>query len=120
MHYVCIENNKIVSILNYAPNVPNGVSVIDISDEAAENIKNQTHFFDVATRSVQPVSKDVLDKKQAELKNAVEREYLNSTDWMVLRHIRQKTLGITTSLTEAEYLDLEQKRNAAASRIVSV
>lgn len=119
MHYVCIENNKIISILNYAPNVPNSVLVIDIPDEAAENIKNQTHFFDVATRSVQPVSQAVLDKKQTELRNAVEREYLNSTDWMVLRHIRQKTLGIATSLTEAEYVDLEQKRNAAASRIVS-
>lgn len=120
MHYVCIENNKIVSILNYAPNVPNTVQVIDIPDSAAEDIKNQTHYFDVATRSVQPVSKNILDKKEAELKNALEREYLNSTDWMVLRHIRQKALGISTSLTEAEYVDLEQKRNAAASRIVSV
>jgi hypothetical protein len=120
MHYVCIENNKIISILNYAPNVPQSVLVIDIPDADAENIRNQTHYFDVATRSVQPVAKDVLDKKSVELKNAVEREYLSSTDWMVLRHIRQKALGISTSLSDAEYVDLEQKRNAAASRIVSV
>ena len=118
MHYVCIENNKIVSILNYAPNVPNTVQVVDIPDSAAENIKNQTHFFDVLTRSVQPVDKSILDRKQLEVKNAVEREYLNSTDWMILRHIRQKALGIATSLSELEYIDLEQKRNAAASRIV--
>ena len=93
--------------------------VIEISDQAAENIKDQTHFFDVATGSVLPVSKSVLDKKQLELQNGIERDYLNSTDWMILRHIRQKALGITTSLTNAEYIDLEQKRNAAANRIVS-
>jgi hypothetical protein len=119
MHYVCIENNKIVSILNYAPNVPNTVRITEISDQAAENIKDQTHFFDVATNAVQPVPKSTLDKKQLEVKNGIEREYLNSTDWMILRHIRQKALGIPTSLTNAEYIDLEQKRNAAANRIVS-
>lgn len=120
MHYVCIENNKIVSILNYAPNVPNTVRVVEISDQAGENIRNQTHFFDVVTNSVQSVSKEILDKKQLEVKNGIEREYLNSTDWMVLRHIRQKALSMPTSLTEAEYIDLERKRNAAANRIVSI
>lgn len=118
MHYICIEDNKIVSILNYAPNVPNTVRVIEISDQAAENIKDQTHFFDVARGVMLPVSQSTLDKKQLELQNGIERDYLNSTDWMILRHIRQQALGITTSLTNAEYIDLEQKRHAAANRIV--
>ena len=29
--------------------------------------------------------------------NGQEREFLNSTDWKVLRHIRQKHLGIATT-----------------------
>jgi hypothetical protein len=37
---------------------------------------------------------------------------------MILRNIRQKALNITTSLTDAEYLQLEQQRQAAAARII--
>jgi hypothetical protein len=49
-----------------------------------------------------------------ELLNAVEREFLRSTDWQILRHIRQKSLNQTTSLTEDQYLTLEQQRADAA------
>lgn len=120
MYFVCIENNKIVSILNYAPNVPSSVQVVEITDEQASGISNQTHYFDLVSKSVKPVAKEVLDKKEIETKNGTEREYLNSTDWMVLRHMRQKYLGLPTSLTEDQYRTLEQNRQAAASRIVKV
>lgn len=35
-----------------------------------------------------------------------------------MRHIREKALGVATSLTDAAYLELEQSRDAAAARIV--
>ncbi len=44
--------------------------------------------------------------------------YLNSTDWMILRHMRQLTLGIATSLSDSEYLKLEKSRQAAAMKII--
>jgi hypothetical protein len=50
--------------------------------------------------------------------NTESLQFLNSTDFMVLRHIRQKALGETTTLTEEAYLELEQKRSEAASRII--
>jgi hypothetical protein len=118
MHYVCIEDNKIISILNYNPEVPSTVTVISITDEDLEKIKSETHFFDVNTKKIQPVSTEVISKKEQEKLNAVDREFLNSTDWKVLRHIRQKALGIQPSLTESEYLQLEQDRQSAANRIV--
>lgn len=36
---------------------------------------------------------------------------LTETDWLVLRHLRQKALEITTSLTEEQYIQLEEYRN---------
>ena len=118
MYYVCIENNQITAILNYQPNVPSSVSVISISNEQYDSIVNNTHYFNVSSRTVIPVSTEVSEQKTKDLSNGQEREFLNRTDWKVLRHIRQKALGVPTSLTDAEYLQLEQDRNAAAARIV--
>jgi hypothetical protein len=117
MHYVCLENKIIVSILNYQPAVPNTVSVIEITDDQYRLLEAQTHYFDIATNSILPVANSELEKKQQETDNIQPRNYLDSTDWMVLRHLRQKTLGIPTSLTEQEFLELEQKRNDAAAKI---
>jgi hypothetical protein len=118
MHYVCIENNQVSSILNYEPQVPNTVTIVTITDGEYNQIKEQTHRFDVPTQKVVAVDAAILAQKEQDVRNAVEREFLNSTDWKVLRHLRQKALGISTTLSEPEYLQLEQDRNAAAARIV--
>jgi len=120
MYYVCIENNEIASILNYEPNVPETVTIVTITDEEHNSIVDQTHYFDVESRSVVSVSAEVIEQKATEVANGQEREFLNSTDWKVLRHIRQKALGITTTMSEAEYLALEQQREDAAQRVVDL
>jgi hypothetical protein len=119
MHFVCIEDNKVTSILNYAPNVPSTVFVVQITDEQANGISNQTHYFDLASKTVKTVSGTELSRREIERRNIIERDYLNSTDWMVLRHMRQKYLGLTTSMTEDQFRELEQNRQAAAARIVT-
>jgi uncharacterized membrane protein len=118
MHYVCIENNKVISILNYAPSVPNTVQVVEINNADHNAIVEQTHYFDVPSRTVKAVDASVLTQKATQQQNAEDLEFLRSTDWKVLRHIRQNALGIPTSLSAEEYQALEQQRNAAASRIV--
>lgn len=118
MHYVCIENNKVINILGYQPSVPSTVTLSTITDEEYTKIMAQTHAFDVASKQVIPVADSVAAQKAQDILNAQQREFLNSTDWKVLRHFRQKSLGIATSLTEAEYLALEQQREDAAARIV--
>ena len=118
MHYICIENNTVVALLNYLPSVPSTVSVQEITDSQAEQLRAQTHNFDVASRTIIAVDANVATQKAQELANGQEREFLNSTDWKILRHIRQKALNITTSLSDAEYITLEQQREAAAARIV--
>jgi len=117
MHYVCIENNLVVSILSYQPNVPSSVAVVEITDAQAAQIAAQTHYFDVASKSVTAIAAGVAAQRATDVANGQEREFLNSTDWKILRHIRQKALNIATSLSDAEYIQLEQQREAAAARI---
>ena len=118
MYYVCIEDKLIVSILNYKPAVPSSVTVVEILDNDYEKISNQTHYFNIKTNQIEEYPSSVFEQKENELKNAEHREFLNNTDWKVLRHIREKALEITTTLSEEQYLDLENKRKIAAESIV--
>ena len=119
MHYVCIENNTVVAILNYLPSIPNTVRLQEITDPQANQLRAQTHYFDVADNAVKSVAGDIAAQQTTDLANAQEREFLNNTDWKILRHIRQKALNIATSLSDTEYIQLEQQREAAAARVVS-
>jgi hypothetical protein len=118
MHYVCIENNQVTGIQSYEPAVPDTVSVVTITNEQHQQIMNQTHRFDVASRTVVAVDSAVLAEKEQYRLSGIEREFLNSTDWKILRHLRQKALNVPTTLTDAQYIELEQQRQAAAARIV--
>lgn len=117
MKYFCIENNVLSSVLDYEPNVPDTVEVVVISDNDYKLIEDKTHIFDIESKKV--VERSAESKAQLssleEKQNAL--QFLNQTDWKVLRHIREKAINIKTSLTEAEYLTLEQQRAEAASKI---
>lgn len=125
MYYVCIENEAISSVMPYEPNVPETFTVVEITDEEYRGaFKEKTHYFDMVTMSVLAFAQSHLDteesKKTQERTNAENRFILESTDWQILRHIRQKALGQTTTLTDEEYLTLEQSRSDAAAAIVQI
>ena len=61
---------------------------------------------------------DISSQLEQEAINADSMVFLASTDFQVLRHIRQKALGQELSLSEEEYLALEQQRADAAARII--
>jgi hypothetical protein len=121
MFYFCIENNIVTSIMPYLPTVPNTVEVVEVTDEDYNLVKNDTHKFDISSKKVIPHSSSYLETKattqEKEQNNASFRQLLNSTDWKILRHIRQKALDLPTSLTEQEYIALENQRQLAASQI---
>jgi hypothetical protein len=118
MYYVCIENGAVTGIMSYEPAVPSTVRVVTVTDEQYIQIMAQTHYFDVSSNSVLAISAEITTRKEIEVANGQEREFLNSTDWKILRHIRQKALNITTSLTDEQYVALETQREAASARIV--
>lgn len=62
--------------------------------------------------------KDITQELNQKALNKTSQDLLDSTDWKVLRHLREKSLQIPTSLTEAQYVALEQARNLAARKII--
>ena len=125
MYYIVIENGEISSILNYEPNVPETHTVIEISDAEHESIVTaKTHYFDLTDNTVKSYSQTHLDtevaKETQRIANAEKRKFLAQSDWKVMRHIREKALGQTTTLTDQQYLDLEQARATAAAAIVEI
>ena len=56
-------------------------------------------------------------KSQAEI-NKVAREFLLNSDWKVHRHRDQLDAGVATSLTDLEFQDLLQQRQAARASVV--
>jgi hypothetical protein len=118
MYYVCIENGLVTSVLNYYPNVPASVSVIQISEAEYESLNSDNAVFDMDLLAVRDTTEEEKNKIQVEKSNNDRKEFLKSTDWKVLRHIREKALGNLTSLSEEEYLELEKQRELAAKSIV--
>ena len=117
MYYICIENGKIVSVLDYEPNVPETVRVVPITDEDNKKILEKTHVFNIELNRVVPMSADKV-AEIGEVTASIENfNFLNNSDWKVLRHIRQKALGLATSLTEAEYIELERQRQIASTAV---
>jgi hypothetical protein len=64
-----------------------------------------------------PLAKTEADKEQEQV-NAEALAFLAEQDWKRQRHISQKALGIPTSMSEDEYLAMEQACQDARNRIV--
>lgn len=115
--YICIENEQVISTLDYEPNVPDTVTVVKILDSEFSKIKDRTHYFDVKSMSVIDLDTDMIRIVNSQEERSANLQFLQSTDWKVLRHIRQLALGVPTTLTNDEYLALESERNIAATKI---
>lgn len=115
--FVCVENDKVIGIQEYEPAVPDSVKVYEITEEEYKSIIDGDMIFNVKKKKVtEPLAKDIKEKEaQAVVQDA--RKFLNSTDWKVMRHIREVALDMKTSLTEEEYLSLERDRHMAAAKI---
>jgi hypothetical protein len=88
-----------IEVVSTIPQLPEGFQVLGKAEELPEAM---------AEIEAQAIS----EKEKTE---AI--QFLNQSDWKILRHIRQKALGIELSLSEEEYLALEQQRAEAAAKI---
>lgn len=89
----------IMSVVSSMPQLPEGFEVLGKAEELPEAM---------AEMEAQAIS----EKEKADA-----LQFLNQSDWKILRHIRQKALGMELSLSEEEYLALEQQRADAASKV---
>lgn len=54
---------------------------------------------------------------QAQINNEA-LQFLAETDWKILRHVGQQSLGLATTLTSQEYQELEHERQMAREAII--
>lgn len=117
--FICVEDDIITSILDYIPSVPESISVKEITDEEYQKIITGYYYFDIKKRKVLPYEGEQLKQLVIRDKNIENQSYLNKTDWMILRHIREKMLNQSTSLTEEEFIELEKTRQKSAKAIIN-
>lgn len=92
--------------------------LIDIENDSINIVDNQIHTFNY--RSIVQPTKEELEacyelaiKEQEQKKNKeIAISYLKEADWKRNRHLSQKALGITTSLSDKEYLAMESECQA--------
>lgn len=119
MYYVLVEGNRVSNIINYEPNVPDGIEVFAITDDQYILIANNTHYFSPKEKKVIEIPKEVAEHQLALKAKKNDKSFLAETDWKVLRHIRELALKLPTTLSEEEYITLEEKRQAVAKAIVN-
>ena len=115
MNYILTKNKQILSVVNYKPNTSHDKDIVvsEITDEEDSLILSKTHKFDLDSLKIVPNStEDNLQIQKEKLKES-NLLFLSSTDWKILRHIREKHLGISTTLSEKQYTELETLRQEA-------
>ena len=109
---VCVENNRVVSVLQYKPNVPKNVNVYEISHLEYQDICDGDSYFDLETLSVKKKIINIPKENEKKL------NFLRKTDWKILRLLRESYLKIPTSLTEEEFQKLEEERQKISKEII--
>ncbi len=122
MNYLLIENEKLVGVCDYEPNVGNDdIQVITYSGNIP---KERIIYVDgkVADMNNYVFINGKYVKKTRAIENLLNtndeaKHYLNDTDWLVIRHRDQLALGQSTSLSNEQYLDLLAKRQVAREKV---
>ena len=122
MNYLLIENEQLVGVCDYEPNIgEDDIQVVTYSGNIPRErilyingkiVDSNNYVFINGNYVKRTKAIETLLKTNEESKN-----YLNDTDWMVIRHRDQLALGQTTSLTDEQYLDLLAKRQAAREKV---
>ena len=122
MNYLLIENETLVGVCDYEPNIgEDDIKIVKYSG----NIPKERILY--INGKIEDSSNFVfINGKYIKRTNAVEnllqinadaKSYLTDTDWLVIRHRDQLALGQNTSLTNEQYLDLLVKRQAAREKV---
>lgn len=123
MNYLLIENDTLVGVCDYEPNIGNdNIQIIKYSGNIPKErilylsgkIEDMNNFVFINGKYVKrtkAVEKILNTNKDAE-------NYLSDTDWLVIRHRDQLALKQQTTLTENQYFDLLLKRQEAREKVI--
>jgi hypothetical protein len=102
MNYIVQDSEgkkMIMSVASSMPQLPEGFEVLG----KAEELPDAMAEIEAAGLS---------EKEKADAK-----QFLNDTDWKVIRHRDQVDAGVSTSLSEVEFAQLLTERQAARDKI---
>ena len=118
VYYVCVEDGRVISMSTHQPNTPDSVTVRTITADEWNSInEEETHWFNPGNLAVELLPDAVTNQKAVDENNRTQLSFLENTDWKVMRHIREKALGQPTTLSEDDYIALENERAVAAAAI---
>jgi len=66
MLYYCLENDAVCAVLEYLPNAPSSMVVVEVSEDQKQKIDAKTHWFDPKTRTVRAFTKQELQEIEKE------------------------------------------------------
>lgn len=104
---VCVVSDtlEVVGVYDYKPEVPETIKICKILKTDYQNLMAGTHKFDASSETCIEVKPEIDELKRQKYKN-----YLIDSDWIVMRHMREKFLGLPTTLSDSEFLAFETKR----------
>lgn len=123
MNYLLIENETLVGICDYEPNIGNDdIKIITYSGNIPQERILYLNGKIVDSDNYAFINGKYVKKTKAVTNllntNTEAENYLTDTDWLVIRHRDQVDLKQPTSLTNEQYLDLLAKRQAARERVM--
>ena len=122
--YLLIKNETLLSVCNYEPNIDSDdIRIVKYSGKIPFDriiyidgkIRDKDNYIDIN-------GKYILKTKTLETQlnnNQTSRQYLKNSDWLVIRHRDQLALGIKTTLSDEEYLNILKKRQLKRERVVN-
>jgi hypothetical protein len=96
---------------------PEAFSIANINDPASSFWRMSIAKPSLA--QLEALRADLDPRKVLMAESAAALKFLAESDYKVLRHIRQKALGQQLTLSEEEYLTLEQQRSDAANKVIN-
>lgn len=123
MNYLLIENETLVGVCDYEPNIGNDdIQIIKYSGNIPKErilyldgkIVDSNNFVFLNGKYIKNTKAvaNILEN------NKTARNYLTDTDWLVIRHRDQLDLNLETSLNNDQYIDLLNKRQEARKQVV--
>lgn len=123
MNYLLIENETLVGVCDYEPNIgDDNIQIIKYSGNIPKErilylsgkIVDSNDYVYINGKYIKN-TKAVADLLE---QNKKARNYLTDTDWLVIRHRDQLELNLETSLNNDQYLDLLNKRQEARKQVI--
>lgn len=117
MIYAIIKNQRCIGV-NNLPLDPANLAKDETQVEVACSEAGMVDLLGKTYVDGQFVETPKTAQELREAANQVQKRYLQSTDWQVIRHRDQVALGVVPSLTDAEYQALLAERQKARAAVI--